>query len=123
MRAEYIGYKNNFKNYIERSAQFKPILDCDVTLNRVILKQVKCSFFYKCLTYHKRKDFSWNKQRAYWENIFNKTYDDAEWDQIVNSLRDIRNNNYQKQTSLMLTNEQIYLETTLVPRDNFRSPN
>ncbi|MCP3680183.1 MAG: hypothetical protein GY782_08030, partial [Gammaproteobacteria bacterium] len=75
LRADYIKYKNNFKNYVERSAQFKPCLDNDITLNRVILNKVKkgCSFFYKCLSYHKRKDFNWNKQRSYWENIFDKT--------------------------------------------------
>ena len=41
---EYIKYKNN---YIERSAHFKPCLDLDSTLNKVILNKVKkrCSFF------------------------------------------------------------------------------
>merc|ERR1712082_206137 len=59
--AEYIKYKNNLNKYIERSAHFKPCLDNDSTLNIVILNKVKkgCSFFYKCLSYHKRKDFNW----------------------------------------------------------------
>ena len=67
IRADYIGYKNNFKNYIERTAQFNPIIDIDTTLNRVILNKVKkgYSFFYKCLTYLMRIAFNWSKQRAY----------------------------------------------------------
>ena len=98
IRAKYVSYKSNFNNYIKRYSHFKPLLDKDITLNKVILNKVMkgYSFFYKCLSYHKRRYFNWNKQKAYWENIFNKTYDNAEWDQIVNSLRDIRNNNYQK---------------------------
>ena len=46
IHTEYIGYKNNLKKYIERSAQFKPVLDCDITLNEVILNKVNkwCSF-------------------------------------------------------------------------------
>ena len=84
---EYIRYKSNFNKFIERSAHFKPCLYYDSTLNRVILNKVKkgCSFFYKCLSYHRRKDFNWNKQKEYWENIFKKTYEDAEWLQIINS--------------------------------------
>ena len=47
LRAEYSKFKDRFSKYIERSAQFKPHLDLDSTLNRVILNKVKrgCSFF------------------------------------------------------------------------------
>merc|ERR1712082_319969 len=115
LRADYIKYKNNFKKYVERSAQFKPCLDNDITLNRVILNKVKkgCSFFYKCLSYHKRKDINWNKQRSYWENIFDKTYEDAEWLQIVNSLRDIRNNNYHTEHQLRILRNNIFTNKRL----------
>ena len=110
-----LALKITSKNYIEISAHLKPILDHDITLNRFILNKVKkgCRFFYKCLTYHKRRDFNWNKQRAYWENIFNKTFEDAEWDQIVNSLRDIRNNNYQKEHQLRILRNNIFTNKRL----------
>ena len=67
LRVEYIKYKNNFNKYIERSAHFKPCLDLDSTLNKVILNKVKrgCSFFYKCLSYYRRRDFNWAKQKSY----------------------------------------------------------
>ena len=110
LRVEYIKYKNNFHKSIERSAHFKPCLDNESTLNIFILTKVKigCSFFYKCLSYHKRKDFNWNKQRTYWENIFNKTYEDAEWLQIINSLGDIINNNYHKEYQLRILRNNIF---------------
>ena len=47
LRVEYIKYKNNFNKYIERSANFKPCLDLDSTLNKVLLNKVEkgCIFF------------------------------------------------------------------------------
>merc|ERR1712082_314619 len=77
LHAEYIKYNNCFSKYVGRSAHFKPNLDKETTLNRAILNKVKkgCSFFYKCLSFNKRKDFNWNKQKAYWEGVFNKTYE------------------------------------------------
>ena len=47
LRAEYSKYKDKLGKYVERSAQFKPHLDLDNTLNSVILNKVKkgCSFF------------------------------------------------------------------------------
>ena len=112
---KYISYTNNLKHYLERSAHFKPLLDHDITLNKVIINKVKkgCSFFYKCLTYHKRRYFNGNKQRTYWENILNKTYKDTEWDQIVNCLRDIRNNNYQKEHQLRILRNNIFTNKRL----------
>ena len=61
LRANYIKYKNNFNKYIERSAHFKPCLDTDSKLNKVILNKVKkgCSFFF---INHKRRDFNWKKR-------------------------------------------------------------
>ena len=49
VRAEYNKFKDKFSKYIEKSAQFKPHLDSDSTLNKVILNKVKkgCSFYYK----------------------------------------------------------------------------
>ena len=115
LRVEYIKYKNNFNKYIERSAHFKPCLDLDSTLNKVILNKVKrgCSFFYKCLSYHTRRDFNWNKQKSYWENIFKKSYEDAEWLQIINSLRDIKNNNYYKEHQLRILRNNIFTNKRL----------
>ena len=74
-------YKKCTTKYVERSALFYPITDSEKTLNQVILNKVKkgCSFFYKCLTYHKRQSFNWNKQKAQLEIILGKSYEDAEW--------------------------------------------
>ena len=115
MRAEYNQLKNKLSKYIDRTAQFKPHLDLDSTLNRVILNKVKkgCSFYYKCLSYHRRKDFNWEKQKLYWEDKFKKTYEDAEWLQIINSLRDIKNNNYQKEHQLRILRNNIFTNKRL----------
>ena len=61
------------------------------TLTQVIHNTMRkgCSFFYKCLTFKKRQSFNWTKQKTHWEGVLNKTYEDAEWDQIINSLCDI----------------------------------
>merc|ERR1712082_295500 len=61
----------------------------------------------------KRKDFNWNKQKAYWEGVFNKTYEDAEWLQIVNSLNEIRNNNYHKEHQLRILCNNIFTNKRL----------
>ena len=115
IRMEYKDYKNIFGKYIERSALFKPIMDTEITLNQVILNKVKkgCSFFYKCLTYKKRLSFNWNKQKAHWEKTFEKTYEDAEWGQIINSLRDIKNNNYHKEHQLRIIRNNIFTNKRL----------
>merc|ERR1712082_319613 len=68
---------------------------------------------YKCLSYNKRKDFNWNKQKTYWEGVFNKTYEETEWLQIVNSLRDIRNNNYHKEHPLRILCNNIFTNKRL----------
>ena len=107
--AEYSKFKDKFSKCIERTAQFKPHLDLDSTLNKVIPNKVKkgCRFYYKCLSYYRRKYFNWEKQKLYWENIFKKTYKDAEWLQIIHSLRDIKNNNYHKEHQLRIFRNNI----------------
>merc|ERR1712082_143668 len=51
--------------------------------------------------------------RSYWENIFDKTYEDAEWLQIVNSLRDIKNNNFHKEHQLIILRNNIFTNKRL----------
>ncbi|MCP3680889.1 MAG: hypothetical protein GY782_11805, partial [Gammaproteobacteria bacterium] len=113
--ADYNEFKNNFTKYVDRSAIYKPILDTDTTLNKVILNKVKkgCSFYYKCLTYHKRKSFNWDKQKANWEQVLNKTYENDEWDQIINSLRNIKNNNFHKEHQLRILRNNIFTNKRL----------
>ena len=99
---EYKDYENSLCKYIEKSALFNPILDTEITINQVIINNVKkgCSFYYKFLTYHKRQSFNWNKQKTHWENVLDETFEDEERDQIINSLCDIKNNNYHKEQKL-----------------------
>ena len=65
------------------------------------------------MSYYRRKDFNWDKQKLYWENIFKKTYEDAEWLQIINSLRDIKNNNYHKEHQLRILRNNIFTNKRL----------
>ena len=113
IRIEFKDYKKCFSKYVERSAIFNPITE--KTLNQVILNKVKegCSFFYKCLTYHKRMSFNWNKQKEYWENILGKSYEDAEWSKIIDSMRDIKNNNYHKEHQLRIIRNNIFTNKRL----------
>ena len=59
LHEEYKDYKNNFSKYVEGSTYFNPILDIETTLILVILNSIKigCSFYYECLTYHRRQFF------------------------------------------------------------------
>ena len=66
-----------------------------------------CSFFYKCLKFKKQQSFNWNKQKTYWEGVLNKTYEDAEWDPIINSYHDVEINNYHKEHQLRLFGNDI----------------
>ena len=77
------------------------------------MKSKKDVVFFKCLTYQKRQSFNWNKQKAHWENILGKSYEDAEWFKIIDSLRDIKNNNYHKEHQLQIIRNNIFTNERL----------
>ena len=60
-----------------------------------------------------KKRFQLEQTERILGKIFKKTYEDAEWLQIINSLRDIKNNNYHKEHQLRILHNNIFTNKRL----------